>query len=124
MDNFQRQLQFYQDVVDAISSVIKHYQKKTEDLSENSLKPVKRQRPPRKLDAPPEKTSKIDVVKKILQNADRPMHIGEILEIARTDFGETIRRGSIVSMLVKKFKAGEEFIRTAPNTFALKRANE
>ena len=31
-----------------------------------------------------------------------------------------LKRDSIVSILIKKVKAGQRFIRTAPNTFALK----
>ncbi len=32
----------------------------------------------------------------------------------------TLKRDSIVSILIQKVKAGQRFIRTAPNTFALK----
>jgi hypothetical protein len=31
-----------------------------------------------------------------------------------------LQRDSIVSILIKKIKAGQKFVRTAPNTFALK----
>ena len=43
----------------------------------------------------------------------------EIIEIARTDYKTSLKRDSVVSILVKKIKAGHKFQRTAPNTFAL-----
>jgi len=65
-------------------------------------------------------TSKIDIVKNVLQIAGRPLHISEIIELAHRDFEVQLERDSVVSILTKKIKAGRNFRRTAPNTFALK----
>jgi hypothetical protein len=120
MDNFQRYLQFQRDITESVLNVIKRYQEQAEILPEKSLKPVASQRLSRRIDSAPEGTSKIDLVEKILIKEGRPLHIGEIVEIAMKDHNLPIERDSIVSMLVKKLKAGKNFIRTGPNTFALK----
>ena len=65
------------------------------------------------------RTSKADIVERVLQIAGRPLHISEIIQIAYRDFQVQLERDSIVSILIKKIKAGQKFIRTAPNTFAL-----
>lgn len=69
---------------------------------------------------PKKRTSKADVVEHVLQIAGRPLHISEIIQIANRDFQVQLERDSIVSILIKKIKADQKFIRTAPNTFALK----
>ncbi len=66
------------------------------------------------------RTSKVDIVEKVLQIAGRPLHVSEIIEMASRDFHVQLERDSIVSIIVKKIKAGQRFIRTAPNTFGLK----
>ena len=120
MDNFQRYLQFQRDITESVLNVIKRYQEQVEILPEISLKTDESQRLTRRIDSPQKSTSKIDVVEKILIKEGRPLHIGEILEIAMKDYKLSIERDSIVSMLVKKLKAGKKFIRTGPNTFALR----
>ena len=69
---------------------------------------------------PKKRTSKADVAEHVLRIAGRPLHISEIIQIANRDFHVQLERDSIVSILIKKIKAGQKFIRTAPNTFALK----
>ena len=69
---------------------------------------------------PKKRTSRADIVEHVLQIAGRPLHISEIIKIANRDFQIQLERDSIVSILIKKIKAGQRFIRTAPNTFALK----
>jgi len=66
------------------------------------------------------RTSYINIVENVLQIAGRPLHISEIIEIANRDFQVQLERDSIVSIIVKKIKAGDRFVRTAPNTFSLK----
>lgn len=66
------------------------------------------------------RTSQIKIVENVLQIAGRPLHVSEIIEIANRDFQVQLERDSIVSVIVKKIKAGDRFVRTAPNTFALK----
>ena len=64
--------------------------------------------------------SKVETVEHVLKIAGRPLHISEIIHIADRDFQVPLERDSMVSILVKKIRAGQRFIRTAPNTFALK----
>ena len=66
------------------------------------------------------RTSKADVVEHVLQIAGRPLHVSDIIQIADRDFHVQLERDSIVSIIIKKIKAGQRFIRTAPNTFTLK----
>ena len=69
---------------------------------------------------PRKRMSKVEIVEHVLTIAGRPLHISEIIEIAHRDFQVPLERDSMVSILVKKIRAGQRFIRTAPNTFALK----
>jgi len=88
---------------------ITEFKLKTIDRLQKGLKPK-----------PKKRTSKADVVEHVLQIAGRPLHISEIIQIANRDFQIQLERDSIVSILIKKIRAGQKFIRTAPNTFALK----
>jgi len=88
---------------------IAEFKVKTIDRLQKGLKPK-----------PKKRTSKADVVEHVLQIAGRPLHISEIIQIANRDFQIQLERDSIVSILIKKIRAGQKFIRTAPNTFALK----
>jgi hypothetical protein len=69
---------------------------------------------------PQKRTAKVDVVEHVLKIAGRPLHISEIIQIAERDFQVQLERDSIVSIIIKKINAGQRFVRTAPNTFALK----
>jgi predicted transcriptional regulator len=109
--------------MESVLTVIKKYQKEAEILPKKSLTTYNSERPLRKIGIPEKRTSKVDLVAEILEKEDRPLHISEILEIANRDYKRPMERDSIVSMLVKKYKAGKKFIRTAPNTFSLKGAN-
>jgi hypothetical protein len=68
---------------------------------------------------PKKRTSNIEIVQYVLQSAGRPLHVSEIIRLAKEDHGVELNRDSIVSALLKKVNAGQGFIRTAPNTFAL-----
>jgi len=48
------------------------------------------------------------------------LHVTEIVQLAKQIYDVQLDRDSIVSAILKKVKAGKTFIRTAPNTFALK----
>jgi hypothetical protein len=100
MKDFQLYLEFQKDLVEAELKVINRYLK--------GPKPKKQGR-----------TSKIDTVENVLRTAKRPLHISEIIEIAQRDFQTSLERDSVVSILIKKIKAGQKFQRTAPNTFSL-----
>jgi len=46
--------------------------------------------------------------------------VADIIRLAEKDYQVRLNRDSIVSAILKKINAGQTFIRTAPNTFALK----
>ena len=101
MDKFQRYLQYQKQVTEAKLKIVDQFMKGTES------EPIKR-------------TSKIDLAWRILKNAGRPLHVSEIIQIAQSDFKVKLERDSIVSGIIKKINAGKMFVKTAPNTFALK----
>jgi len=101
MDTFDRYLAFKKEIAEANLKVINRF------LPEEEPKTRKR-------------TSNINIVWNVLNTAGRPLHISDIIEIAKQDFNVDIERDSIVSGIIKKIKAGKTFSRTAPNTYALK----
>lgn len=92
------------------------YQK---DLSEAKLKVIERFQQGEKA-KPKKRTSKIDIVRNVLNQAGQPLHVSQIIENAQRDFQIKLDRDSIVSGMIKKVKDDKTFIRTAPNTFGLK----
>jgi len=101
MELFEQFLEYEKEITEYKLKTISRLQQGLE------VKPVKR-------------TSKADIVEHVLQIAGRPLHVSEIIQIADRDFHVQLERDSIVSILIKKINAGQTFIRTAPNTFALK----
>ena len=101
MDQLKQYLQYQKEVAQAKLKVIERFQQQT-------------QRQPQK------RTSKIQIVKNVLNNAGRPLHVSEIIRMAENDHQVQLNRDSIVSAILKKINAGQMFIRTAPNTFAMK----
>jgi len=55
----------------------------------------------------------------ILQRAQRPLHISEIIAQVKTRHGVTLDRESLVSALVKKVHRRQGLSRSAPNTFEI-----
>lgn len=55
----------------------------------------------------------------ILQRAQKPLHISEIIVQVKTKYGVTLDRESLVSALVKKVHRHQGLSRTAPNTFQI-----
>lgn len=101
MDDFSKYLLFQKDITEYKLKTIKRY------LMEKDV-PIQ------------QRTSMVNIVEQVLRIAGRPLHISEIIEIADNDFHVKLERDSIVSIIVKKIKAGQRFVRTAPNTFTLK----
>jgi hypothetical protein len=101
MDQFKLYLQYQKEVVEATLKVIDRFQQQPQ------LKAEKR-------------TSNIDLVQNILGRAGRPLHVADIIQLAEKNHQVKLSRDSIVSAILKKINAGQNFIRTAPNTFALK----
>ncbi|MFH1955025.1 MAG: HTH domain-containing protein [Pseudomonadota bacterium] len=100
MDQFERYLEFQKEVAESKLKVIEQFQKG------GQIKPRKR-------------TSKIDIAHNVLNDAGKPLHITEIVQQAKEVYDVQLDRDSIVSAMLKKVNAGQTFIRTAPNTFAL-----
>jgi hypothetical protein len=63
--------------------------------------------------------SNIEMSMDILQKAQRPLHISEIIAQVKTKYGVTLDRESLVSALVKKVHRRQGLSRTAPNTFQI-----
>ena len=101
MDQFKRYLLVQKEIAEANLKIIDRF------LSGVESKTDKR-------------TSNIQIIRNVLNNAETPLHVSEIVAIAKRDFNVELERDSIVSAIVKKVKAGKTFVRTAPNTFALK----
>jgi len=100
MDQFEAYIQYQKEVAESKLKIINRFQK--------GVKP--------KLKS----TSKIEIAKNVLNIAGRPLHVSEIIQLAKRDFEVDLDRDSIVSAILKKVKAGKSFVRTSPNTFTLK----
>ena len=101
MDQFERYLQFQQELTESKLKVIERFQKGGQTKLEK-------------------RTSKIEIARNVLNGAGKPLHVTEIVQLAKQLYDVQLDRDSIVSAILKKVKAGKTFIRTAPNTFALK----
>ncbi len=85
------------------------------------LKAIKRLRAvPADRPAAKKSMAQIDMVFDILQRADKPLHITEIIDRVEKFHHHRLERESIVSALVKKIRRNERFVRTGKNIFALK----
>ena len=88
---------------------------------EAQLKAVKRLRAGPVEDKPTrQRMSQVDMVYDILQRADQPLHVSEIIDRVEKVHGRRLERESIVSSLVKKVRRGDRFVRTDRNVFGLK----
>jgi hypothetical protein len=63
--------------------------------------------------------SNMDMAIDILQRAQKPLHISEIIAQVKTKHGVTLDRESLVSALVKKVHRRQGLARCAPNTFEI-----
>lgn len=101
MDQFKQYLKYQKEVAQAKLKVIERFQQ------EERNQPKKR-------------TSNIEIVENVLSSAGRPLHVSDIIRMAEEEYQVRLNRDSIVSAILKKINAGQAFVRTAPNTFALK----
>lgn len=104
MDQFNEYLQYQKEMAQAKLKVIERFQQ------QGKRHPDKR-------------TSNIDIVQNVLKMAGHPLHVTDIIELAQKHYQVQLSRDSVVSAILKKINAGQTFIRTAPNTFALKTYN-
>jgi len=69
---------------------------------------------------PPKKRKRqISIIYDILSDAQKPLHVSEIIAQAKQDFQLDLDRESIASAIMKKVKKGRMFRKAAPNTFAI-----
>ena len=66
-----------------------------------------------------ERKSNTKIVADLLRDAGHPLHIDEIIRLARETRGVELHRESIVSALSKKLLEGKVFRRTGRNEFSL-----
>ncbi len=93
-----------------------------ESSLEAQLRAVRRLRQGDSSGAPPRSRkglSHVDMAFDILKKARAPLHVSEILDRIRTQFGIAVDRESLVSSLTKKVARGDRFTRTEKNTFGL-----
>ena len=62
--------------------------------------------------------SQTDLALEVLRSTGQPMHVNEIVEAVQSRHGRQLVRDSLVSAITKKMAQGEEFRKTARNTFA------
>ncbi len=68
----------------------------------------------------PKGLSQVDMAFDILKKARAPLHVSQILDRIRAQFGVTIDRESLVSSLTKKVARSDRFLRPEKNTFSLR----
>ena len=100
MDQFKLYLQYQKEVAQAKLNIVKRFQQQDRQQ-------------------PQQRTSNIAIVQSVLNSAGTPLHVSEIIQMAQKNYDVQLNRDSIVSAILKKINAGQTFIRTAPNTFAL-----
>jgi hypothetical protein len=92
-----------------------------EDSLAAQLRAVRRLRSGEPAEARPrEGRSQMETIYDILRAARQPLHVAEIIRRAEAAHGVQLDRESIVSALSKKVARGQRFVRTGPNTFAVK----
>ena len=67
-----------------------------------------------------QRRSQVSIAYDILQDAGRPLHVTDIIAAAQQRFQQKLDRESLVSALTKRLARDERFVRTAPNTFAVR----
>jgi len=64
--------------------------------------------------------SQVDMAFDILKKTHTPLHVSEIIDRIRTQFGVVVDRESLVSSLSKKVAREDRFLRPEKNTFSLR----
>ncbi len=100
MDEFDRCLDFVEEMAKSTLDVVKKFRQ--------SAAATKTRAP---------RTYKFEYVETILQNARKPLHIDDIIDIAGKEYNVTISKDSLSSAISKKIRSGSNITRTAPNTF-------
>ncbi len=91
-------------------------------MLEGQLRALRSLRSGRRRGAPSssgKKRSNIEIIEDILNIAEKPLHVNEIIARAKKDHGVELKRESIVSALTKKVLDRQTFRRTGRNEFGL-----
>jgi len=73
-----------------------------------------------KKERPSKGLSQVDMAFDVLKKARVPLHVAEILDRIRAQFGVDVDRDSLVSSLTKKVARNDRFLRPEKNTFSLR----
>ena len=103
MDEFDKCLDFIEEVAKSTLDVVNKFRKNAASA---------KSRAPR--------TYKFEYVETILQNAHKPLHIDDIIDIATKEYNVNISKDSLSSAISKKIRSGGSITRTAPNTFTMR----
>ena len=101
MDPFERFLLYEKEVAQSKLKVIERFQQPGKSKSSKRM-------------------SNIQIVEDVLKSAGHPLHVSDLIRLAEEQYQIKLHRDSIVSAILKKINAEQTFMRTAPNTFALK----
>jgi len=101
MDQFEQYLAYQKEIAQSKLKVIERFQQQSQRQTEK-------------------RTSNIKIVENILNAAGIPLHVSDIIETAKKSYDVELNRDSIVSAIIKQINANQTFVKTAPNTFALK----
>jgi DNA-directed RNA polymerase delta subunit len=71
-------------------------------------------------EVPAKRTSNISLVENVLKNAEKPLHVNDIIDAVKKEFDVDLERDSLSSALNKYDHKEKRFIRVAPNTFGLR----
>ena len=91
-----------------------------ESLFSTQLRAIRQLKAPRRKTPKPrlgKSMSNMDMALDILRQAQRPLHVSDLLAQVKAKHGVALDRESLVSALVKKVHRHQGVVRTAPNTF-------
>lgn len=63
--------------------------------------------------------TQLDIVKEILTQVAKPLHVNEIIRLAAANYKINLKRETIVSAISKHVKSGNVFTKTGKNEFGL-----
>jgi hypothetical protein len=116
MNDFKKYLLLEKKVTEYKLKTIERALKKIDEKPIKGLRKIYRVKPENR-----RRITKTDLIGKILEDADRPMNLKEIEDVAKKEHNTEMTRDSMSSILSKKVRAGKTFIRTGPNEFYLRK---
>ncbi len=84
-----------------------------------TVRQIKSPRPKKAKRREDKSMSNMNMAIDMLQRAQRPLHISEVIAQVKTKYGVVLDRESLVSALVKKVHRRQRLSRAAPNTFQI-----